>query len=150
MMNMPPLPFFDLTRLPGTTDEHRAIQQAMRRFTEQELEPNATAWDEAGEFPRELYRKAAEVGLLGLGYPVEYGGTPCDTVGKIVANVETCRTGVGGLHASLIEPHDHGVADHRGRTGPREDRRSCRRSSPGNGSARSRSPRPRAARTLHS
>jgi acyl-CoA dehydrogenase len=99
---MPPLPFFDLTRLPGATEEHRAIQQAMRRFTQQALEPYATGWDEAGEFPREVYAQAAQVGLLGLGYPAEFGGTPCDTLGKIVANIEVCRTGVGGLHASLM------------------------------------------------
>ncbi|MBT7836692.1 MAG: acyl-CoA dehydrogenase family protein, partial [Rhodospirillaceae bacterium] len=60
------------------TDEHEAFRATMRRFVEKEIEPNAAAWDEAEEFPRELYKKAAEVGLLQLGYPEEYGGVPCD------------------------------------------------------------------------
>ena len=68
---------FDVTRQPGVTDEHRALQAAVRRFVEQEIVPNAAAWDEAETFPRELYDKAAAIGLLGLGFPAEYGGTPC-------------------------------------------------------------------------
>ena len=101
-MEFPPLPFFDIGRLPGVNDDHRAIQAAMRRFTEAELMPHAAEWDEAGEFPREVYKKAAAVGLLGMGYPEEYGGTPCDHVAKLLTVFETNRTGVGGLHASLM------------------------------------------------
>jgi acyl-CoA dehydrogenase len=41
----------------------------MRRFVAREIEPYAHEWDEAGEFPRELYAKASEIGLLGLGFP---------------------------------------------------------------------------------
>jgi acyl-CoA dehydrogenase len=96
------LPFFDLTRLPGTTDEHRQIQQATRRFVEQEIAPFASEWDEAEGFPRELYRKAAAIGLLGLGYPAEYGGTPCDQLSKVLMTLELCRAGVGGVNASLM------------------------------------------------
>lgn len=69
----------DITRQPGVTDEHRQLRDAIRRFVERELAPHVDAWDEAGEFPRELHRKAADIGLLGLGYPESVGGTPCDT-----------------------------------------------------------------------
>ena len=93
---------FDLTRSPGATDEHRQLRDALRRFVDGELAPHAAAWDEAGEFPRELYRQAAQVGLLGLGYPAELGGTPCDTLARIIATIELTRAGSGGLIASLM------------------------------------------------
>jgi acyl-CoA dehydrogenase len=50
---------------PLYSEEH----EAFRRFVEKEIEPYATQWDEAGQFPRELYLKAGEIGYLGLGYP---------------------------------------------------------------------------------
>ena len=59
---------------PFYTAEHDAFREVMRRFVEKEITPFAHEWDEAGEFPRALYRKAAEIGLLGLGFPEEYGG----------------------------------------------------------------------------
>jgi acyl-CoA dehydrogenase len=98
----PRLDCFDITRLPGFTDEHRQLQAAMQRFVEGEISPNAAAWDESEGFPRELYRKAADIGLLGLGFPAEYGGTPCDSVSKMIATVELCRAGAGGVNASLM------------------------------------------------
>ena len=53
----------------GLSEEHEAFRRSIRRFVEKEIEPYATQWDEAGEFPRELYLKAGEIGYLGLGYP---------------------------------------------------------------------------------
>jgi acyl-CoA dehydrogenase len=50
---------------PALTEEHEAFRDTVRRFVARELLPHATAWDEAGEFPRELYRKTAQAGLLG-------------------------------------------------------------------------------------
>jgi acyl-CoA dehydrogenase len=54
---------------PFYSEEHEAFRRSIRRFVEKEIEPYATQWDEAGEFPRELYLKAGEIGYLGLGYP---------------------------------------------------------------------------------
>ena len=87
---------------PFYTAEHEAFRGAMRRFVEREIEPYAHQWDEAGEFPRALYIKAAEIGLLGLGFPEEYGGTPTDQFMKIVASQELARAGAGGVSASLM------------------------------------------------
>lgn len=87
---------------PFYTAEHEAFREVMRRFVAKEIEPYAHEWDEAGEFPRELYRKAAEIGLLGLGYPEEYGGVPADQFMKIVASQELARAGAGGVSASLM------------------------------------------------
>jgi acyl-CoA dehydrogenase len=100
-MHLPRIESFDLCNMPGVTDEHRSLQAALQRFVEQEISPHVAQWDEAETFPRELYRKAAEVGLLGLGYPQEYGGTPCDSLSRMIATLELCRAGSGGVNASL-------------------------------------------------
>lgn len=87
---------------PFYTAEHDAFRDVMRRFVEKEITPFAHEWDEAGEFPRALYRKAAEIGLLGLGFPEEYGGIAADQFMKIVASQELARAGAGGVSASLM------------------------------------------------
>jgi acyl-CoA dehydrogenase len=87
---------------PFYTAEHEAFRAVMRRFVAKEIEPFAHQWDEAGEFPRALYAKAAEIGLLGLGFPEEFGGVPADQFMKIVASQELARAGAGGISASLM------------------------------------------------
>src|SRR5256885_5266493 len=87
---------------PFYTAEHEAFRDVMRRFVAREIEPYAHEWDEAGEFPRELYRKASEIGLLGLGFPEEYGGVAAGQFMKIVASQELARAGAGGVSASLM------------------------------------------------
>ena len=87
---------------PFYTPEHEAFRQTLRRFVAREIEPFANEWDEAGEFPRELYRKAAQVGYLGLGYPEQYGGVECDRFMRIVAMQEIARSGSGGVAAGLF------------------------------------------------
>ena len=87
---------------PFYTPEHEAFRDVMRRFVAREIEPYAHEWDEAGEFPRELYAKAAEIGLLGLGFPEEFGGVPADQFMKIVASQELARAGAGGVSSSLM------------------------------------------------
>ncbi len=63
---------------PALTADHEAFRDTVRRFVAKEILPYAATWDEAGEFPRELYLKAARAGLFALGYPEEYGGVPAD------------------------------------------------------------------------
>src|SRR6202012_2142688 len=87
---------------PFYTAEHEAFRAMMRRFVEKEIEPYAHEWDEAGEFPRTLYVRAAQIGLLGLGFPEEAGGFPADQFMKIVASQELARSGAGGVNASLM------------------------------------------------
>ena len=76
--------------------EHEQFRRTVRAFVEREIAPHVNAWDEAGTFPRELYRKAAAVGIIGLGYPEEYGGTPADQFFSIVSAEEIARAGCGG------------------------------------------------------
>lgn len=82
---------------------HEDFRQMLKRFVEKEITPYANDWDEAGSFPRELYRKAAAVGLLGLGFPEQYGGAPeVDAFYHLIASEELARAGSGGVIASLM------------------------------------------------
>ena len=90
------------TQSPFYTADHQAFRDVMRRFVGREIEPFAHEWDEAGEFPRELYVKAAAIGLLALGFPEDCGGVPADQFMKIVASQELARAGAGGVSASLM------------------------------------------------
>lgn len=82
--------------------EHEQFRDMVRSFVANEVTPHAHEWDEAGEFPRELYRKAAELGILGIGYPEQYGGTPADVFYHIIVSEEFARAGCGGISASLF------------------------------------------------
>src|SRR3954449_6715088 len=86
---------------PFYTGEHDAYREVVRRFVQKEIEPHAHEWDEAGGFPRQLYEKAAAIGLLGLGFPEEYGGTQVDNFMWIVSVQELARAAAGGGSASL-------------------------------------------------
>jgi acyl-CoA dehydrogenase len=88
------------------TAEHQQFRDTVRAFAEREIAPFVNAWDEAETFPRELYRKAAQAGLLGLGFPEEYGGTPCDIFYKMILAEEMAWCGAGGVKASLMS---HGI-----------------------------------------
>jgi acyl-CoA dehydrogenase len=87
---------------PLDAGELDAFRDSARRFVEREIEPHVAAWDEAGTFPRELYTKAADAGLIGLGYPEAYGGTPAPMALRLIATEEVARVGSGGLMASLF------------------------------------------------
>lgn len=101
---------FDATRLrsPHLTPDHEAWRDTVRAFVDRELMPHINDWDEAGAFPRELHQKAADIGLLGLGFPEAYGGVGegTDVFHALIANEELARTGSGGLAAGLMT---HGI-----------------------------------------
>jgi acyl-CoA dehydrogenase len=82
--------------------EQASFRASVRTFVEREIAPHVNAWDEAGEFPRALYRRASELGLLQLGFPEALGGTPCDWATRLVVTEEIARAGSGGLMASLF------------------------------------------------
>lgn len=78
------------------------LRATVRRFVEQELRPHVNDWEEAGAFPRALYHQAGALGLLALGFPEAEGGIPASYRQLQVLNEELCRTGCGGLLASLF------------------------------------------------
>lgn len=97
------LPRVDTGTSPFYTEEHHAWRKTLRRWVDAEIAPFVNDWDEAGAFPRELYRKASAIGLLRLGYPEEYGGIPDkDPFLSIVSTEELNRPACGGLSASLM------------------------------------------------
>ncbi|HSV53348.1 MAG TPA: acyl-CoA dehydrogenase family protein [Burkholderiaceae bacterium] len=80
-----------------------ALTDTVKRFTLERIAPHVAQWDEAGEFPRALYREAAALGLLGLGYPEELGGTPAPFALRNAVSIAMSRhAGSGGLMASLF------------------------------------------------
>ena len=87
---------------PFYTADHEAFRDTLRRFVAKEIAPYVDEWDEAGEFPRELYRKASAIGLLQLGYPEEFGGVPTDPFFRIIVSEELAKAGSGGVNASLM------------------------------------------------
>jgi len=83
-------------------EDHEAWRRALRSFVDKEISPFVEEWEEAGTFPRGLYKKAADIGLLQLGYPEEYGGVEKpDPFFDIVTCMELARAGGGGVHPSL-------------------------------------------------
>jgi len=93
-----------------TLDEDaRMMEDAARRFAQSEIAPHVGAWDEAGEFPRSLYQRAAELGWLALGYPEEFGGTPSPWHLRNAMTIALARYGgSGGLMAGLFS-HNIGL-----------------------------------------
>lgn len=103
-----------MTAHPATADtadtvyELGAFRDGVRAWVDAEVAPFVREWDEAGSFPHELYRRAAQMGLLQLGYPEHLGGTPCAFAFRLVAAQEIARSGSGGLMASLFS-HNIGL-----------------------------------------
>jgi len=90
------------------TDEHRALREQVRRFAVSAIAPNAHAWEEANEFPRELYQQSAEAGFLATGYPEEVGGDGGDLSHVVVAAEEMV---LGGKSVgTCVGLGSHGIA----------------------------------------
>ncbi len=95
-------------RSPFYDETHEAVSASVRRFVAAEIEPNIDQWEKEGELPRELHRKAAAAGILGLGYPEDYGGHSqgFDIFHSLTQSEELAAPGAGGLTASLMT---HGI-----------------------------------------
>jgi acyl-CoA dehydrogenase len=90
------------------TDEHRALREQVRRFASTAIAPHAHAWEEANEFPRELYQQSAQAGFLGTGYPEELGGDGGDLTHVLVAAEEMV---LGGKSVgTCVGLGSHGIA----------------------------------------
>ena len=84
------------------TAEHDMFRQAIRRFVEQEINPHADEWEQAGRFPaHELFRKMGELGFLGLTYPEDYGGAGLDFWFTVVLCEELGRADCAGVPTSI-------------------------------------------------
>jgi len=89
------------------SDDQREIHSLAREFAQAEIEPNAAAWDREHGFPQELIGKLAELGLMGVCIPEEYGGAGADFLSYILVLEELSRAdaGVGvtvAVHTSAV------------------------------------------------
>jgi acyl-CoA dehydrogenase len=93
---------------PFLTQERLALADTVRAFTAAEIAPNLPEWERAGEIPRTLHKQAAELGLLGVGYPEHVGGSGGE-LPDVCLVTESVLTGggSGGIIAGLFT---HGIA----------------------------------------
>jgi acyl-CoA dehydrogenase len=91
--------------LPPFREEHEVLRESVRRFVSREIAPHVDEWEEAREFPRELYTRCGELGFLGLKYETEYGGQGGDYVHDAVWVEELSRSGGSGGVAAGIGAH---------------------------------------------
>jgi alkylation response protein AidB-like acyl-CoA dehydrogenase len=91
----------------GLTPEQSEIQALTRELAQAEIEPHAAEWDREERFPRELFGKLAELGLMGVCIPEEYGGAGADFLSYVLVLEELSRAdaGVGvtvAVHTSAV------------------------------------------------
>jgi len=93
---------------PFQTPERRALRALVSEFTTREIAPHLPAWEREGQLPRELHRRAADAGILGIGFPEEVGGSGGDLVDVVVMTEALLEAGgSGGIISGLFS---HGIA----------------------------------------
>lgn len=90
------------------TPERRALRDMVTSFTAKEIAPHLPGWEDAGQLPRELHRKAADVGLLGIGFDEKVGGSGGDII-DVTIMTEAVLAG-GGSSGVLAGLCTHGIA----------------------------------------
>lgn len=92
---------------PFLNKDHEDFRGQIRRFVEKEISPHIESWESAGTLPRELHLKAAEAGVLQVGFPERCGGIEVPDLFYLnILTEELARAGSGGLIASLMS---HGI-----------------------------------------
>ncbi|MEU0499338.1 acyl-CoA dehydrogenase family protein [Mycobacterium sp. NPDC006124] len=88
---------------PWTTPERISLRDLATSFTRKEIVPHLEAWEDAGELPRDLHRRAAAVGLLGIGFAEEVGGSGGDLRDLVLLTEAVMEAGgSSGVLASLL------------------------------------------------
>jgi acyl-CoA dehydrogenase len=99
------------TRFPYFSEEHEMLRTTIRRFIADKVVPVADAWEEQGFVPRDVLREMGALGLLGMRYAPEYGGSGLDTLANAVLAEELGRSTYGGfavtvlVHTDMASPH---------------------------------------------
>lgn len=83
------------------SSEHDELRATVRSFVDRELAPNAAKWEAEEEFPREVFLKAGSLGLFGMKFPDDVGGSGPDHLADAVVTEELVRCGSGGTSAAL-------------------------------------------------
>ena len=95
-------------RHPYFTEEHEMFRKTVRDFVEKEIAPHADEWNEAEEFPREVFTRMGELGFLGIRYPEEYGGSGLGYFYSVVFAEELAKCGLAGLVMAILVQTDMG------------------------------------------
>ncbi len=90
---------------PLFTEDHERLRAVVREFVESELAPHALEWEQE-TFPDWVFKRAGDLGLLGVRYPEEYGGQGGDWGHTIVVAEELARVGSGGVGMGLAVQTD--------------------------------------------
>ena len=90
---------------PPFTAEHEELRESVRRFTEKEIAPHVADWEEAREFPLDLFTRCGELGFLGLKFPEQYGGQGGSHLHDAVWVEELARRGASGGVAAGLNAH---------------------------------------------
>ena len=92
------------------TDEQNHLRRSIREFAEGEIAPHVMAWDEGSHFPVEIMPKLAEMGLLGIIFPEQYGGAGLGYIDYVIAIEELSR--IDGSVGIIVAAHNSLCSNH--------------------------------------
>ena len=92
------------------TDEQQQLRRSVREFAASEIAPHVMEWDETSQFPRELIPKLAEMGLMGVIFPEEYGGAGLGYIEYVTVIEELAR--VDGSIGLIVAAHNSLCTNH--------------------------------------
>ncbi|HZH07568.1 MAG TPA: acyl-CoA dehydrogenase family protein [Lautropia sp.] len=100
-------------RHPGFTPEHESLRRTVERFVQERVVPHADGWEEAGHVPREVLIAMGDLGLLGIRFESDWGGSELDALASVAVAEELGRSTFGGfaitvlVHTDMAAPHLH-------------------------------------------
>jgi len=92
------------------TEEQQQLRKSIREFAEGEIAPHVMEWDEVSHFPAEIMPKLAEMGLLGIIFPEQYGGAGLGYIEYVIAIEELSR--VDGSIGIIVAAHNSLCSNH--------------------------------------
>ncbi|HZU08616.1 MAG TPA: acyl-CoA dehydrogenase [Pseudacidobacterium sp.] len=105
----------------GLTEEQQQLRKEIREFAQREIAPNVMRWDEASEFPVGVVKQLGQMGLMGIIFPVEYGGSGLGYVEYVTAIEEL--SAVDGSIGIIVAAHNSLCTNHIFLAGTEEQRR---------------------------
>ena len=103
------------------TDEQKHLRKSVREFAEGEIAPHVMEWDESSHFPAEILPKLAEMGLMGVIFPEEYGGAGLGYIEYAIVIEELAR--VDGSVGLFVAAHNSLCSNHIYKFGSEEQKR---------------------------
>ena len=103
------------------TPEQIHLRKSVREFAEAEIAPHVMEWDEASKFPLEIMPKLAEMGLLGVIFPEQYGGAGLGYVEYVIAIEELSR--IDGSVGIIVAAHNSLCSNHIFKFGTEEQKK---------------------------